>query len=198
MRRVGMVFAVAFALLAFAAPVAADTVPGPGPGERPRETFEATGFDAFTSECGQMTCTDTFVYAEEVTTSEGTFEYVCVDRYTYNMRTGRTVSYESGCTDTTNLTVSNDLSSATLAPTQVELCARRACDTVTVSAELQATGGSSTFRSRYTERDGTCTYTYSDSGRSSHGTGTITLDGDTMSAEGSIREYTSTFSQRCR
>ena len=139
------------------------------------------------------------MYAEEVTTSSGeTFEYVCVDRYTYNARTGRLTKEEHGCTDTTNLTVAQDLSSATLTPTQVEVCDGRNCDTVTVSAELQAVGDTATFRGRSSFKDGTCTFTFSDSGQSRHAAGTLTIDGETTNVDGGIREYKSTFSQRCR
>ena len=42
---------------------------------------------------------------------------------------------------------------------------RRQCDSITISAELLGTGGSASFHSRYTERDGTCTFTYADSGQ---------------------------------
>jgi hypothetical protein len=103
-----------------------------------------------------------------------------------------------GCEDTTNLTVAGDLSSATLSPTDVEICDGRRCETVTVSADLEGTGETVTYRSRGSSKDGTCTFTYSDSGQSRFATGTITLDGETMDAEGDIRSYKSTFSERCR
>ena len=199
MRRVATLFLVMFALLAFAPAVAATD--GTDPGGRPRESYEGTGFYAFTEECDARTCTQTNVYAEEVTTSSGeTFEYVCVDQYTYNLRNGRE-TFAGGCTpegEDVNLTVADDLSSATLAPTNIEVCDERGCETVTVSAELEATGDTATFRSRGSYRDGSCTFTWSDSGKEQFATGTITLDGETMDAQGSIRDYRSTFSERCR
>lgn len=197
MRRVAALFFVMISLLAFAPAAAADTTGEPG--GRPRQSYEGIGFFAYSSECGAQTCTDTYVYAEEGTTSSGeTFEYVCVDQYTYNIRTGRG-DYASGCTETTNLTVANDLSSATLSPTDVELCgSARRCETVTVAAELEGTGETATYRWRGSYKDGTCSFTYSDSGKEQFATGTITLDGETMDAQGSIRSYKSTYTERCR
>jgi hypothetical protein len=198
MRRLFTLVVVLFALLALAPAVAADTTAS----QRPvRESFEATGFDAFSSECEGRTCTDTFVFAEEVTTSSGeTFEYVCVEQVTYSTRTGRVTSQAFGCADTTNLTVASDLSSATLSPTDVEVCGSqgRSCETVTVSAELEATGGRGSFRARGSFQEGNCTFTFVDSGEQRSAGGTITLDGDTMEAQGSIRTFQSTFTQRCR
>ncbi len=62
MRRSMPILLVMFALLAYA-PAAA----GANASARatPRESFEATGFDAFSSVCGTQTCTDTFVFAEQ-------------------------------------------------------------------------------------------------------------------------------------
>ena len=196
MRKAIPILFVMFALLAFAPGVAADTT---SQRSSPRESFSSTGFDAFSSVCGAQTCTDTFVYAEHQTTSSGeTFTYVCTDQFTYNVRTGRGTG-AGGCADVaaSDLTVAGNLSSASLAPTSVEICGRR-CETITVSAELQATGGSSTFRSRYTESDGTCTFTYSDSGVRQFATGSITFDGATLDAQGSIFSSKTTFSSRCK
>ena len=57
MRRVLPILFVLRGLLAFAPAVAADTV------ENPRESFQSSGFDAFSSVCGAQTCTDTFMNA---------------------------------------------------------------------------------------------------------------------------------------
>jgi hypothetical protein len=189
MRRVMPILVVLFAMLAYAPAVA---------GASPRESFESVGLDAWSSECGTTTCTDTYVYGQIQTTSSGeTFSYVCADQFTYNIRTGRG-SGSGGCTEDVDLTVAGDLSSANLAPTAIEVCARRHCETITVSAELEGTGDVATFKSRYTENDGTCTYTYSDSGERRSATGSITFDGATTDAEGSISSVQTTFSSRCR
>ena len=196
MRRLFTLVVVLFAVLALAPAASADTTAGPRP---IRGSYEAIGFDAFSSQCDERTCTDTYIYAEESTDSSGeTFEYVCVDQWTYNLRTGRGTG-SSGCTDTTNLTVADDLSSATLAPTDIEVCGSqgRGCETVTVSADLEATGGRGSYRSRGTFREGNCTFTYTDSGVQRSAAGTITYDGEVMDAQGQIRTYESTFTERC-
>lgn len=193
MRRFVPVFVVMFALLAFAPAVSADTAPS-----SPRETFESVGFDAFNSDCDARTCTDTYIFASQQTTSSGeTFSYVCVDQWTYNLRTGRGSGW-GGCAESANLTVAGDLSSATLAATDIEVCDGRRCETITVSAELQGTGETATFRGRFTERDGTCTFTYSDSGKRRSATGTVTLDGSTIAVEGWIYSSKTTFTSKCR
>ena len=194
MRRVMPILLVLVGLLAFAPAVAADTIGSP------RESFESVGLEAFNSVCGAQTCTDTYVYAEHQTTSSGdTFTYACTDQFTYNIRTGRGTG-GGGCSEipASALTVSKDLSSASLAPTSVEFCVRRQCDTITISAELQATSGSATFRSRYTENDGTCTYTYADSGQRQYAAGSITWDGTTSAADGSIFSSKTTVTSKCR
>src|SRR3990170_4526329 len=146
MRRVMPILLVIFALLAFAPAVAAQ------PNDlraTPRESYESTGFDAFSSVCGAQTCTDTFIYAEHQTTSSGeTFTYACADQFTYNIRTGRG-SGSGGCAENVDLTVADDLSSASLAPSAIEVCGNRRCETIIVSAELVGTGETSTFRGRF-------------------------------------------------
>ena len=93
--------------------------------------------------------------------------------------------------------MSGDLSAASLSPTSIEICSRH-CETITVSAELQGTGEGSTFRARSTDRDPTCTFTYSESGKRQFATGSITWDGDTFDADGSIFASKTTFTSRCR
>jgi hypothetical protein len=117
--------------------------------------------------------------------------FACADQFTYDIRNGRG-NGAGGCTETPDFTVADDLSSASLAPTPFDVCQRNNCTTITVSAELVATGGSASFRSRYTERDGTCTFTYTDSGQSRQASGTITFDGVTVDADGSIRSIKTT------
>jgi hypothetical protein len=195
MRRVATLAVVVLALLAFAPTVVADTT---GPAPSPRESYTSVGFDASTSACGAQTCTDTFVSGEHTTTDSGdVFTFVCVDQFTYNVRTGRG-SGQSGCNETADLTVARDLSRATLAPTDIEACGRQQCDTLTVSAELVAVGDSASFRGRFTEKDGTCTFTYSESGERQAAEGSITFNAETLSAEGAIRSSKTTFASRCR
>jgi hypothetical protein len=189
MQRVLTVFVIMFALLAFAPGVAAAS---------PRENFESIGFDAFHSECGQQTCTDTSVFADQQTTASGeTFIFACVDQFTFNIRNGRGTGV-GGCSETPDISVAGDLSSASLASTQFEVCDAHHCSTITASAELEGTGQTSSFRGRFTERDGTCTFTFADSGRRRSATGTITFDGATLDAEGSIRSSRTTVTTKCR
>jgi hypothetical protein len=189
MTRLVTVLLAMLAMLAFAPAVGAAS---------PRENFESVGFDAFSSQCGQQTCTDTSVFVDSQTTASGeTFMFACADQFTYDIRNGRG-NGAGGCTETPDFTVADDLSSASLAPTPFDVCQRNNCTTITVSAELVATGGSASFRSRYTERDGTCTFTYTDSGQSRQASGTITFDGVTVDADGSIRSIKTTVMSRCR
>ena len=195
MRRVMPFLLVLVGLLAFAPAVAADTIGSP------RESFESVGLEAFDSVCGNQTCTDTYVYAERQTTSSGDiFTYACADQFTYSIRTGRGMGGGGGCSDipTSALTVSKDLSSASLAPVSVDFCIRRQCNAITISADLQATSGSATFRSRYSENDGTCTFTYADSGQRQSAAGSITFDGATSAADGSIFSSKTTVTSKCR
>jgi hypothetical protein len=196
MRRVMPILLVLFALLAFAPAVAAQPT---GLRATPRESFESTGFDAFSSVCDARTCTDTFIFAVHETTSSGeTFTFACAEQFTFNIRTGRGTG-AFGCADVSAsaLTVAGDLSSASLAPTAIEVCGNR-CETITVSAELEGTGETSTFRGRFTERDENCTFTFTESGERQSATGSLTFDGETMDAQGTIFSSQTTFSSRCR
>jgi hypothetical protein len=131
---------------------------------------------------------------------------VCVSEFTFNIHTGRQISEESGCSDEISasaLEISDDLSSASLSPTAVTFfnCNQRGCvegDTVTVSAELTGFGPVFTDSQRFTFSDGTCTFRFSSSGEQRQATGTLTIDGDTVSAEGSIGMGTFTEMVRCR
>ena len=189
MKRLGTILVTLLTLLAFAPAVLAAS---------PRESFDSVGFDAFGSVCGQQTCTDTNLFADSQTTASGeTFTFSCADQFTYNIRNGRG-NGAGGCIESLTFTVADDLSSASLPPTEYESCGRNACTTITVSAELSATGDANSFKSRYTERDGTCTFTYSDSGHWRPASGTITFDGETVDVEGSIRSTHTSFSSKCR
>lgn len=189
MKRLGTVLVTVIALLAFAPAAGAAS---------PRENFDTTGFDAFGSVCGQQTCTDTNLFADSQTTASGeTFTFSCADQFTYNIRNGRG-NGNGGCTESLDFNVADDLSSASLPPTQYEVCGRGHCTTITVSAELQAIGPAASFRARSTERDGTCTFTYSESGHRRPASGTVTFDGATVVVEGSIRSSSVSFTSRCR
>jgi hypothetical protein len=156
---------------------------------------------AFNSTCGPSMCTDTFVDA--FTPSEGV-DVVCVSRFTFNIHNGRQMSQESGCTETTGaLVIGDDLSFALIAATEVVLfdCDQQGCvegDTVTASAELTSFGPTFADRQRSTFNDGTCTFKFSFSGDSRQATGTLTLDDETLAADGSISSGKFSFSEHCR
>jgi hypothetical protein len=158
---------------------------------------------AFSFSCGPSSCTETFIDVFAV--SDETV-VVCVFTATFNIHSGRYTSQDSGCSDEVSsgvLDVGSDLSSATLSPTPVTFlnCNQQTCvegDTVTVSFDLTASGGSSTFRSRETFTDGNCTVTFTSSGEQRQATGTMTIDGETSTADGFIATGKFTFMERCR
>jgi hypothetical protein len=158
---------------------------------------------AFNFSCGPSTCTDTHV--DVFTVADGVI-VVCVSEFTFNLRTGRTVSEEGGCSNEISadaLVITDDLSSASLSPTEVTFfnCNPQGCvegDTVTVSAELTAFGPIFTDRQRSTFSDGTCTFTFTSSGDQRQATGTITIDGETLTAEGNIGMGKFTQTEHCR
>lgn len=160
-------------------------------------------FSAFSSSCGPSTCTETFV---EVFTVSDESIVVCLFESTYNIRTGRLISEDGACSEEVSsdaLSISGDLSSASLSPTAVTFftCNQRGCtegETVTVSAELTAFGPIFTDRSRSTFSDGTCTVTFTSSGEQRQATGTISLDDETLTADGNIGSGTFSFMERCR
>jgi hypothetical protein len=168
-----------------------------------RDSSTQTFVSAFSFECGPATCRETFVDIFSV--SDETM-VVCLSESTFNIRTGRIISQESRCSEEVSsdtLSVEQDLSSAVLSPTQVTFfeCDEQGCvegDTVLVSAELTASGGSSTDRSRQTFTDGTCTVTFTSSGESRQATGTVTIDGESVAVDGSIGSGKFTFMERCR
>ena len=170
-----------------------------------RESGTIESFNAFSTECtqeqGRTVCTDTSVYAETFTNELGMAStFVCVDTYTYSVSPSGHISNvdsESGCTEVAGdaVTVSDNLSSATLAPTDVELssCNRRTCTvsrTVTVSGTLSGTGTVNTSSDRGTDEFDGCTIQYSYSSASRQGEGTITIDGVSMDATGSFGSTT--------
>lgn len=179
------------AVLAIAAPAAA-VAP-----ERPRGSYSGISFQAYASDCGRSQCTDYNVWAEQYSDSQGgEGTSVCVDVFTYSTRNGRGTG-AGGCVDGAAFTIASDLSSASLQPTSIQICGR-SCRTVTVAVELQATSGEGSYRARSTQTDGTCTYTYTDSGSSRDAAGTLTWDGTSKDAFGSIQQYESAYSERCK
>lgn len=194
MRRVvGSVVLLPMLLLLLAAPAAA------APPLRESGTQEF--MFASSSTCSASTCTDTFVDA--FTVADGVI-VVCVSEFTFNIRSGRLVSDQSGCSETSSdaLVVTDDLS-ASLAPTSVTFfsCNPRGCtegDTVTVSAELTSVGPVFTFTDRGTFSDGTCTFRFRASGEQSEAAGTLTIDGETLDANGFVGTSEFTVSSQCK
>lgn len=185
-------FAVPVLLLLLAAPVAA--------APPMRESGTQQSFNSFATTCSGSTCTDTILNAFTI---DSETLVVCLDSYTYNVRTGRLTSQESGCTETSPgaLTVTADFT-VTLAPTTITLssCDRRGCtetDTVTVSAQDSAVGPVFTESGQGTFNDGTCVVRYRFSSESAPVAGTMTIDGVVLQQSGfaGISEFT--VSTRC-
>lgn len=192
---IGPLFLVPILLLLLAAPAtAAPPV---------RDSTSGEFLSAFSSTCGPSTCTDTFVDVFPV--ADGLI-VVCAGEFTFNFRSGRLISEESGCSDEISsdaLVLGSNLSSATLEPTPVTFfeCNQRGCvagDTVVVSAQLTGVGPVFSQTDRGTFSDGTCTFRFSSSTENRSGTGTITVDGVTLSADGSFGSGRFTFMERCR
>ena len=182
-------------LLSLAAPVAAaPPVKGSGTQEF---------LSAFSSSCGPSTCTEVSVDVFPV--ADGLI-VVCLSEFTFNIRSGQLISQESACSDETSsdaLVINDDLTSAELLPTAVTFfeCNRRGCtegDTVIVSADLTGSGPVFTDTQRGTFTDGTCTVKFSSTSDQRQATGTLTIDGETLSANGNIGSGTFSFMERCR
>ena len=184
--------AVPVLLLVLAAPVAA--------APPMRESGTQQSFFSVATSCSGSTCTDRVL---EAFTLDSETLVVCLSSFTYNPRTGRLVSQESGCTETSPgaLTVTGDFT-VTLADTAVTLatCNRRGCtesDTVTVSAQDSAVGPVFTETGRGTFSDGSCTSRYSFTSQSSQIAGTMTIDGVAYQQSGSASISQFTVSTRC-
>ena len=192
------------ALPAAAIPILVLLLAGPAAAAPPvKDSGTQVFLSAFNSSCGPATCTDTFV--DVFTTSDETV-VVCLSQATFNIHNGRLISQDGACSDEVSsdtLVIGEDLSSASLAPTDVTFfnCNQQGCtegDTVVVSAELTAFGPTFTDRQRSTFSDGTCTFTFSSSGQQRQATGTLTVDNETLSADGNIGMGTFTFREHCR
>lgn len=168
-----------------------------------KDSGTQTSFSAFSIDCGPTICTDATVDA--FTVSDGTI-VVCLFESRTNIHTGRIISQDGACSEEISsdaLDIDEDLSSASLAPTDVTFinCNQQGCtegDTVTVSAELTAFGPTFTDKQRSTFSDGICTFTFSSSGEQRQATGTISLDGETLAADGFIGIGKFSFTERCR
>lgn len=193
-------FASLFGLISvfvLAGPAFADTTPTPNY----RDSGSGEYVNAFASECGQSTCTDTFVYGTNVDLQSGDdYSYVCVDQFTYPIRGGGRFLSLSGCADT-GINVASDLSSASADATILaESCGRHSCSTeeITVSLSLTAVGDPIAYS--YTSRNkfGNCVDTYRVRGSAADAEGTLDVDGTSLSAFGQIGSEDFAFSTRCR
>jgi hypothetical protein len=184
-------------------PILAALLAGPVAAAPPiHDSGTQDGMTVFHSSCGPSLCTDTIV--DGFTISDDVV-VVCVSQFTFNIHSGRLISEDSGCSETTAdaLVVSDDLSSASLAATAVTFlnCDQQGCvegDTVTVAAELTGFGTTFANKQRFTFTDGTCTFKQTFSGESRQATGTLTLDGETTAADGNISTGKFSFSEHCR
>jgi hypothetical protein len=197
-RRLSAILLGLLSAFVLAGPVLADTTPGPG---NFRDSGSSDYFSAFATECGQSTCTDTYVYGANVDLQGGeSFSYLCVDQFTYPLRGGGRFRSLSGCADT-NVNIASDLTSATASATILaDACGRRTCSSeeVTVSVSLTGSGDGNAYS--YTQKDQfeNCTDTYRVRGERAPAEGTIVLNGTEMSAFGEIGSETFAFSSRCR
>ncbi len=200
-RRISAVVLGLFTVLVAAAPVFADTTPGPGgPGGNFRESGDALYFGASGGECDRSTCTDTFVFGHDVELNDGTtITEVCVDQFTYASRTGRLISSFFGCAPVAP-DIAEDTSSVSAEATiQGDSC-RRTCtaDEVTVSVSLTAFGDPNSYSFTQKNEFGDCVDTVRVRGESSDAEGTLTVDGTELFAFGNIGSESFAVSTRCR
>jgi hypothetical protein len=197
-RRLSAVVLGLLATLVIAAPVFADTVPGPG---NFRDSGTSDYVNAFASECGQTTCTDTFVYGSIVDLQGGeTFAYVCIDQFTYSIRGGGRFQSLSGCAEGTAPDIASDLSSATIDATILaDSCGRRTCSTVEVSLSLSLAAIGDPNSYSYTQKNEyqNCVDTYRVKGEAADAEGTLVINGSSLAAYGQIGSESWAFSTRC-
>ena len=185
--------------LAVAGPAFADTSPGPG---NFRDSGRSDYFNAYASDCGQNTCTDTNVYGQVTDLQSGdSFVSICFDQFTYPLRQGGPVSDLSGCTEVAP-TIAGDLSSASADVTILaQQCGRRSCSgesSVSVSVDLAAISSPNAYSYTQKQQYENCTDTYRVRGQAADAAGTITVDGASLDAFGNIGSETFAFSTRCR
>jgi hypothetical protein len=175
-------------------PVAADTSPGGTNFFSNATTCSTTG--------GRQVCSDLSlsVFANE----DGSPGDACLEVFTYSISSngrGNAISDEFGC-GPSGLVVGADLS-ASLPATDIalETCNRRTCSvsrTVTVSGEGSPTGPISTSTTRSTTKSGGCTTRTTIDEQFAELAGTITIDGTTVDATGSIDVATQTETTHCK
>jgi hypothetical protein len=180
-----------------AAPVFADTGPGPG---NFRDSGSTVYVNSYASECGATTCTDTYVYGQTTDLQSGdSFAQSCVEQYTYPVRGGGRFKALYGCADV-GPTVASDLSSASIDATILaDSCGRRSCTTVEVSVSLSLTAIGDPIPYSYTQKStyGSCTDTYRVKGAVADAEGTLAVNGTALSAFGQIGSEAFAFSTRC-
>ena len=123
-RRLSASFLAIVASLLLAAPVMADTAPGPGPGNFP-DSGTSDYFYAYAGVCGPASCTDYNVSGQVVDLQGGdTFASVCVDIFTYGLHGGRG-DFSGGCVEAAPQ-IADDLSTALFSGSiPIESCNRR-------------------------------------------------------------------------
>lgn len=198
MRRLFTISGVLVLLLALASPVAA---------ARPiTESGMYESASAYASSCeqqgGNTVCTDTSV---DVFTGPG-WSDACVSVSSYSISPSgryRSLSNAWGCAPATAFSLADDLSSASLGATDVQLysCGRITCtegDVVSVAADWTAAGEVTSYSGRSSFTDGTCTYRSTFEGASAEASASISLDGSHADGWGSLFREAYTVTVRCR
>jgi hypothetical protein len=174
-------------------------------------------WESCTTERGQTTCTFTSLYAfqgtersSETGTMRGTTVCFYTETFSYRDRPGRPggeSTFESGCSTAPSgtLSVSNDLTSATLATSTVTIstydCTEEDCvpvssRDVTVSGSWTGSGPVVSFSDRSRFDDGTCVYTFSGKGQSRDAVATATVDGAPLGESTYAAIFSGMFTER--
>jgi len=198
-RRLFAILVGCLSVLALAGPAFADTVPGPG---NFRDSGSSLYLNAYASECGQSTCTDTNVYGSITTLRGGeTYSYVCFDQFTYQVHGGGGSSL-NGCAEDVAPDIADDLSSGSIDATILaSVCGRHTCSQeveVSLSVDLTAVSDPNAYSYTQKQQYQNCTDTYRVRGEASDAEGTIDVDGTTLEAFGQLGDETFAFSTRCR
>lgn len=202
MRRLIIILGAILVLLAAASPAAA------APPNRQSGTFESGS--AFASSCDEqgawLNCTD--VSVDFFADSTFGFTDACVSVFSYRVRLNgsgfQPLDEAGGCGPASGATVAEDLSSASLSPSTIQLaeCGPSSCTdagSITVAGEWTAIGDPTPFSSRSTFKDKTCTFTQTSTGARAEATAVLTVDGETYeSTFGAISHEEVTFTERCR
>jgi hypothetical protein len=212
------------ALAAFAASVLVALVAVGAAQAREAYSFSSKGvsadayWESCTTERGLTTCTFSNIYAFQGTersrdtgTMRGTTVCFYTETFTYRSGPGQgpggESSFESGCSSAPSgtLSVSNDLTSATLGASTVTIwtyeCTEEDCvpvtsREVTVSGWWTAGGPLFSFSERFKFDDGTCTYTFSGKGQGRDGVATGTVDGTSLGESGYASISSGMFTER--